>query len=108
MAEGEPPYSEETPLKAMMMIGRSEPPGLGKRPAYDAKITGAKHSQNPSGLWSAAFETFVEVCLIKNPVQRPGAEGMLKVFNLILLICFSLCKTFNISIHSLQRIPSKW
>jgi serine/threonine protein kinase len=61
MAEGEPPYADIKPLRAMMLIVSNPPKGLTKPP-----------------LWSSEFNSFVKTCLNIHPQQRPSAKDLLK------------------------------
>eukprot|EP01102_Stenamoeba_stenopodia_P001528 TRINITY_DN1131_c0_g1_i2.p1 TRINITY_DN1131_c0_g1~~TRINITY_DN1131_c0_g1_i2.p1 ORF type:complete len:120 (-),score=29.44 TRINITY_DN1131_c0_g1_i2:217-576(-) len=61
MAEGEPPYMEFPPLRALFLITTKGIPGL-KEPKK----------------WSAPFKDFVAQCLEKDYEKRPNAEDLLK------------------------------
>jgi len=61
MAEGEPPYMEFPPLRALFLITTKGIPAL-KEPEK----------------WTADFQDFVSKCLIKDPEDRPGADELLK------------------------------
>jgi len=61
MAEGEPPYMEFPPLRALFLITTKGIPPL-KEPEK----------------WSSDFQDFVNQCLIKEVDDRPGAEELLK------------------------------
>jgi len=61
MAEGEPPYMEFPPLRALFLITTKGIPGL-KQP----------------DIWSSEFSDFISQCLKKDPVERPDAEVLLK------------------------------
>lgn len=61
LADGEPPYADIHPMRAIFMIPSREPPKL-KRPAE----------------WSAAFNDFIACCLKKDFTQRPSAKALLK------------------------------
>ena len=58
----EPPNHEMSPMRVLLKIQKSEPPKL----------------DQPSK-WSKDFNEFIAACLIKDPVQRPLAESLLKV-----------------------------
>ena len=58
MAEGEPPYMEFPPLRALFLITTKNIPGL-----KDNK-------------WSANFQDFLRQCLCKEPEKRPSAEQL--------------------------------
>jgi len=60
MAEGEPPYIELTPLRALFMITTRGIPPL-KEPQ----------------LWSAEFKHFLAQCLQTSPSERPSATALL-------------------------------
>eukprot|EP01087_Luapelamoeba_hula_P012095 TRINITY_DN3361_c1_g1_i2.p1 TRINITY_DN3361_c1_g1~~TRINITY_DN3361_c1_g1_i2.p1 ORF type:complete len:393 (+),score=67.38 TRINITY_DN3361_c1_g1_i2:123-1181(+) len=61
MAEGDPPYSNIHPMRAIFMIPSRPPPRL-TEPAK----------------WSKDFSDFVAKCLTKDPADRPSAEALLK------------------------------
>ena len=61
IAEGEPPFLKENIMKTMYLIATSPPPTL----------------SNPEK-WSASFINFIEVCLKKNPQERPSAKSLLQ------------------------------
>jgi len=61
MAEGEPPYMEFPPLRALFLITTKGIPDL-KEPSK----------------WSQHFQNFVSLCLEKDPSQRPDASELLK------------------------------
>ncbi|EFX77076.1 hypothetical protein DAPPUDRAFT_305891 [Daphnia pulex] len=60
LADGDPPLSELHPMRALFQIPRNPPPTL-----------------NKPGDWSAAFNDFVAVCLVKDFEQRPFARALL-------------------------------
>eukprot|EP01113_Clastostelium_recurvatum_P035421 TRINITY_DN493_c0_g1_i2.p1 TRINITY_DN493_c0_g1~~TRINITY_DN493_c0_g1_i2.p1 ORF type:complete len:765 (-),score=145.96 TRINITY_DN493_c0_g1_i2:45-2339(-) len=60
MAEGEPPYIDLTPLRALFMITTKGIPPL-KEPAR----------------WSPEFKTFISMCLATNPKERPTATQLM-------------------------------
>lgn len=60
MAEGEPPNLRENPMKALYLTANGPPPSLSDKTR-----------------WSQEFNAFVTRCLIKDPLQRPGAEALL-------------------------------
>lgn len=62
MAEGKPPYSDDTPQKAMLKIVQNPPPRL----------------QAPNE-WSDGFKNFIARCLVKKADARPTAEQLLLV-----------------------------
>jgi serine/threonine protein kinase len=61
MAEGEPPYLRDNPMKAMFSIATEPAPRL-KR----------------GGNWSESFREFVDCCLKKDPRERMTAEELLE------------------------------
>ncbi|CAB3362768.1 Hypothetical predicted protein [Cloeon dipterum] len=61
-AQMEPPNHEMSPMRVLLKIQKSEPPKL----------------DQPSK-WSKDFNDFIAACLIKDPVQRPLAETLLKL-----------------------------
>lgn len=61
MAEGEPPYMEFPPLRALFLITTKGIPGL-------------KDQQK----WSREFRDFISRCLEKEPEARPEASELLK------------------------------
>lgn len=61
LAEGEPPYIKENPMKVMYNVVNQPPPALKVRYC-----------------WSENFNSFVESCLVKDPSARPSASDLLK------------------------------
>ena len=61
-AQMEPPYHEMSPMRVLLKIQKSEPPGL-DRPSK----------------WSREFNDFLKCSLVKDPNQRPRSEELLKV-----------------------------
>jgi serine/threonine protein kinase len=61
MAEGEPPYMDFPPLRALFLITTKGIPGL----------------KNPDQ-WSEVFRDFVGKCLEKDSERRPTAEELLQ------------------------------
>ena len=61
MCEGEPPYMESPPLRALFLITTKGIPPL---------ADGAK--------WTADLKDFVSQCLTKKPEDRPDASAILK------------------------------
>lgn len=62
LAEMQPPFSNLDPEKAMEMILVSDPPRL----------------KNPQE-WSPEFVQFVNICLVKNPNERPNPHSLYQV-----------------------------
>ncbi|CAG9316555.1 unnamed protein product [Blepharisma stoltei] len=60
MAEGEPPYLRENPMKALYLIASAAPPRLQNRTK-----------------WSEDFKSFVEQCLVKEPNERASSDTLL-------------------------------
>ncbi|XP_039599902.1 mitogen-activated protein kinase kinase kinase kinase 4 isoform X8 [Polypterus senegalus] len=60
MAEGAPPLCDMHPMRALFLIPRNPPPRL------------------KSKKWSKKFFSFIEACLVKNYMQRPPTDQLLK------------------------------
>ena len=60
IADGEPPYLRENPMKALYLIVNSAAPSLSKK-----------------SKWSQDFLSFIDSCLIKDVKLRPTAEALL-------------------------------
>ncbi|KAG8537495.1 hypothetical protein GDO81_024435 [Engystomops pustulosus] len=60
MAEGAPPLCDMHPMRALFLIPRNPPPKL------------------KSKKWSKKFIDFIDTCLIKNYMNRPPTEQLLK------------------------------
>ncbi|KAG0170498.1 p21 protein (Cdc42 Rac)-activated kinase [Apophysomyces sp. BC1034] len=61
MAQGDPPYVEHPPLRALFLIAANGLPPL----------------REPDR-WSDQFKDFVQKCTTEDPSQRPGADELLK------------------------------
>eukprot|EP00299_Pterocystis_sp_00344_P013623 c6697_g1_i1.p1 GENE.c6697_g1_i1~~c6697_g1_i1.p1 ORF type:complete len:781 (-),score=148.17 c6697_g1_i1:171-2513(-) len=61
MAEGQPPYHDCHPMRAIFLIPQRSPPTL-----------------REGGGWSAEFRDFVTKCLMKAPSSRPSAAKLLQ------------------------------
>ena len=70
LADGEPPHLKEQPLRALLLITTSGPPGL----------------KNPEK-WSAPFRHFLRSALEPEPSRRATSEELLKVR---LIVCVAL------------------
>eukprot|EP00744_Colponema_vietnamica_P014309 GILI01020032.1.p1 GENE.GILI01020032.1~~GILI01020032.1.p1 ORF type:complete len:517 (+),score=109.31 GILI01020032.1:115-1665(+) len=60
MAEGDPPYLNENPVKALFLIATRQPPEL------------------PAGKWSKKMQSFLARCLQKDPKKRATAQELLE------------------------------
>ena len=65
LAEKEPPHNELNPARVMMRIRKADAPRLRDNPSNQR--------------WSKNFHEFVELCLNKNPDERPKAQQLLQV-----------------------------
>jgi len=60
LAKGCPPYSDQLPMKVIMLVLNKEPPLLSKNENLDS-----------------AFKELVNACLQKDPAKRPSAQSLL-------------------------------
>ena len=80
MAEGHPPYREFKSLKALFLTVTVGAPNLSKPKRH-----------------SPEFRDFLNLCFQVDPVLRPPAEELLKVFIFFFLFCFY---SYYFSYHS--------
>uniref|UniRef100_A0A1I7YLG9 non-specific serine/threonine protein kinase n=1 Tax=Steinernema glaseri TaxID=37863 RepID=A0A1I7YLG9_9BILA len=60
LANGEPPHSDLHPMRVLFLIPKNAPP----------QLSGSQ--------WSRSFKEFVELCLNKDPDNRPSAKDLLR------------------------------
>ncbi len=78
MCEGEPPYMESPPLRALFLITTKGIPPLADGAKWSADL---KASRAPLFLVCANCccpQEFVAQCLVKKPEERPDANAILK------------------------------
>ena len=63
MAELVPPHSNVHPMRVLFLVPKEEPPKL---------------QDQSKSRWSANFHSFIETCLVKDPLRRPSALELLK------------------------------
>jgi serine/threonine-protein kinase OSR1/STK39 len=72
LAYGKPPYALNQPMKVIMLLMKHPSPSL-EVPELEAKTLQLK----PDRKFSAAFRNFVDLCLQKDPQNRPTAQQLL-------------------------------
>lgn len=77
MVEGEPPYLNQTPLKALYLIATNGTPTIA----------------NPEAL-SATFKDYLGACLEVDAEKRPDAAQLLQVFPFLRCIHYSISLVF--------------
>lgn len=86
MVDGEPPYFNEPPLKAMKLIRDNLPPRLknghkvtrgGGSPPFWA-VLGVSHTPFGSPQVSPSLKGFLERMLVRDPAQRASAPELLR------------------------------
>jgi len=60
MAQGQPPFADLTPMETFLQIHHGDPPTL------------------KGGNWTYEFQSFLSLCLTKDPKRRPSAAELLK------------------------------
>ena len=86
MADGEPPHLRENIMKALYLI-----------------ISGPAPSLNPGKSWSEHFTDFVQICLSKNPADRPSASDLLSHPFILVHSSNSSQKEFSSFVSSLSK-----
>jgi serine/threonine protein kinase len=63
MAELVPPHSTVHPMRLLFLVPKEDPPKL---------------QDQSSSRWTPLFHSFIETCLVKDPLRRPSASELLK------------------------------
>jgi hypothetical protein len=63
MAELVPPHSTVHPMRLLFLVPKEDPPKL---------------QDQSSSRWTADFHSFIEACLVKDPLRRPSASELLR------------------------------
>lgn len=61
MVDGEPPYLDESPMRALYLIATKPSPSIPRNED-----------------WSEEFISFVDLCLAKDPLERPNCDQLLQ------------------------------
>lgn len=75
LAQGEPPHFDAQPMRVMLLIAKNPPPTLNN-----------PHKHSPE------LNDFLAKCLVKDPLQRPGAKQLLQV-QMIVNTLMTICST---------------